>query len=115
MTFLLLPLITTFLYYLGSGAGITLRIRSQLPDPVNAFLSCPACAGFWYGLALGVYLYARGLTTLPPELAIVGIAAASSVWTPMISALFLQALEVVSSTYEPDVEEEEEYIAVQDE
>ena len=54
MTLLLLPLITTFLWYLGAAATITLRVRMLLPQKLNELLFCPACSGFWYGLAAGI-------------------------------------------------------------
>lgn len=116
MTILLLPLITTFLYYLGSAANITLPVRALLPQKLTDFLACPACSGFWYGLALGIYVHVRQLTELPPELAILGIAAASGVWTPLLAAVFLRSLADTSAIYadmgESEAEPEED--AVQD-
>jgi hypothetical protein len=91
-TLLLFSLITTFLWYLGSAANITLPIREMLPAKVNSFLLCPACSGFWYGLGLGIYAHTRHLLPWPSELVIFGLAAASGTWTALGAGLLLRAL-----------------------
>lgn len=107
ITLLLFPFVTTFLWYLGSAATITLPIRERLPTSLNQFLLCPACSGFWYGLGLGAYAIARDLTVWPPELTLVGMACASGVWTAYGAGLLLKALtyrdEVLSRQAENDL------------
>ncbi len=107
MVILLLPLVTTFLYYLGAAARVTLPLRALLPGAVNEFLVCPACSGFWYGLAVGIYVQARHLSGLPPEVVIIGTAAASSVWTPYGAALLLRSLTYSSELLESTVDHDD--------
>jgi len=52
VTALLFPVVAVYLYYLGAYAAVTQRLWSRYPPYVRELADCPACSGFWYGLAL---------------------------------------------------------------
>jgi hypothetical protein len=86
----LVPLVVTYVWYLGCAAEITYPVRSRLPLKVQSFLACPACAGFWYGLILGIVAWGwRGIWA--------GLTC--GILTPLLGALLLWALDYVSSTF----------------
>jgi hypothetical protein len=92
--FLIYPLLTVALYYLGARAMITQFLWSRYSPRVDAFMQCAACAGFWYGVGLGI----AGLVTDTPFIGSLAwwtpIAAglASVVWTPILADVHEAAL-----------------------
>lgn len=95
-TIILYPLLCCAFYYLGAQATITEFLWSRYPARLDAFMSCPACTGFWYGGAcagLGwwqgwAFLGLEGRHWLTPVL----VAFCSIVWTPLVSALHTRAM-----------------------
>lgn len=86
----LIPLVVTYVWYLGCAAEITYRVRERLPQKVQSFLACPACSGFWYGLIFGGIAYRlKGLWCGP----ICGLL------TPLLGALLLRSLTYVSAAF----------------
>lgn len=89
------------LYYLGSRAEITRPLWSKYPPRFDQFMVCPTCAGFWYGLLLGLaggwglglpFLGLSGRWICTP-----GIAALWAIWaTPVFAATHLYAVDVVA-------------------
>ncbi len=49
-------LLVAALFYALGFAKITDPMRSRMPIPVQRWLWCPYCAGFWYGVVLGATL-----------------------------------------------------------
>lgn len=90
------PLLCTALFYLSSQAEITRWLWSRYPERLDAFLSCPACSGFWWGLgcaSLGWWqrwpflgLEPRGWITLPV------VALCAIVWTPLLVRLHARSM-----------------------
>lgn len=84
MITLIYPLLCVAIYHLASQATITRPLWSRYPPRLDAFLSCPACFGFWLGLGcagLGQWqgwpwLGVEGWITYPI------LALCSLVWTP---------------------------------
>lgn len=106
----LYALLTTALYYLGSRALITRHLWQVYPRWLDRFMLCAACTGFWYGVivALGVgwyldvpFLLLPGRFWLTPV--VVGLC--SIIWTPVIAAVHLWALDRTAA--EPITEPEE--------
>ncbi len=95
-TIIIYPLICCALFYLGAQATITGFLWGRYPPRLDAFMSCPACTGFWYGAAcagLGwwqdwPFLGLDGQHWLTPI--IVGVC--SIIWTPILSAKHTQAM-----------------------
>src|SRR5262245_47969218 len=92
-------MITTALFYLGAYAVITSPIWTWISNHAPRLwhlLSCPACAGTWYGLvtsaAMG-QLFGIVPFGLPPTSAFTPlvIALASMVWTPIGFAVMYAA------------------------
>jgi hypothetical protein len=54
MLLVLFILVTTSLYYLAARAEITQWLWSRYPPWLDRLARCPACAGFWLGLIVGV-------------------------------------------------------------
>lgn len=105
--FVVYPLVTTALYYLGSWALITRWLWSRYPPILGSLMSCAACSGFWYGLAAGA-LGARAGVTFPGGAAsplIVGLCA--MVWTPLIAHAMLTRLEALHAPDEENAEDSE--------
>lgn len=101
MTALILyPLLCAAAYYLAARAKITRPLWSRYPRWLDEFTLCAACSGFWYGLACGGlgWWLKLPLGGLPPRepatVVIVGLAAI--VWTPVVAAAHLRALEGMS-------------------
>lgn len=92
---LLYVLLTTACYYLGAKAMITQWLWSRYSARFDAFMSCAACSGTWYGLVVGLAgqggagLDFLGLTGWWSALA-VGVGA--MVWTPMVAAVHDRSL-----------------------
>lgn len=102
MTALVLyPLLTAAAFYLGSRALVTEAIWSRYPARFAAFMDCAACAGTWYGLAVGIagaqiglpFLGLPGAAWYVPLL----VAACSMIWTPIVAAVHQAALERLGS------------------
>jgi hypothetical protein len=101
MTALVLyPLLTAAIFYLLARAMITSWLWSRYPPRLDAFLSCAACAGTWYGagvaLAVGYpldlpFLGLDGRAWYTP----VFVAGCSMIWTPMIAVLHHLATEAL--------------------
>lgn len=90
------PLVCCALFYLGAQAKITYWLWERYPPRLDAFMSCPACTGFWYGLgcaALGwwqnwSFLSLDGRHWLTPLI----VAVCSIVWTPIVVAVHTRAM-----------------------
>ena len=101
--FLIYPLLTAALYYLGARAMITQFLWSRYPPRIDAFMQCAACAGFWYGAGLGI----AGLCTRTPFLGSLAwwtpvvIGLASVVWTPIVASAHETALLRLSGAENP--------------
>lgn len=103
---LLLVLITTAAYYLGSRAQITAPLWSNYPPTFARFMDCPACSGFWYGVLTGGVFLALGYP-LPFDLPRILLSPfligwISMVLTPVGAAVFQHAINVNGSAIEPD-------------
>jgi hypothetical protein len=98
VTWLLFTSISAALYYLGSRATITRAIWSRYPDGFDNFMLCAACAGTWFGFALGAslgwwqHLPYLGLPGGHPVTVIV-VGLCSMVWTPIMADRMALALE----------------------
>ena len=95
-------MLTTAAYYLGSRAMITRPIWSLYPPRLAAFMDCPSCSGFWYGLIVGAIgcgglgLPFLGLDTLQLYTPL-AVALCSMVWTPVLAAIQHTAFERLGS------------------
>lgn len=101
---LLLWLLSTTLYYLGSRAMITSFLWSRYPLAFARFMDCPACSGFWYGwiIATSFVLVGRdlpfALAADPLSIFICGLV--SITLTPIGAAVLTHALAVNGSVVE---------------
>ncbi len=104
MSLLLLWLLSTSCYYLGSRATVTHFLWSRYPTAFGRFMDCPACSGFWYGAAIAVafVLCDRSLpfelTSDPLSIIVCGLA--SIVLTPIGAAILTRALAENGSAVE---------------
>lgn len=102
MILLLLPLITTALWYLGTRATITQWLWSRYSPKLARFMDCAACAGFWWGVVaftLMIVAYKKPLNTLY-YVPVIGLS--SMVWTPLIAYLHDQAMLRLGSAVSGD-------------
>lgn len=53
MTLIAFAALVTFLYYIGARAEVTRFAWERYPDRLDKLARCPACSGFWIGLAVG--------------------------------------------------------------
>ena len=103
---ILYPLICVALYYLGSQALITEFLWGRYPPKLDAFMSCPACTGFWFGLlcsGLGWWLQIPFLSLDPRHFAtplLVGLSAI--VWRFQATS----PVSACSATIEPRKEQQ---------
>lgn len=100
----ILALLTTSAFYLGSRAMVTQFLWSRYPAKLAAFMECSACSGFWYGLIAGAAL---GPTLeLPKTLTVVYgpllIGLCSVVWTPIVAGLMQRGFEQLGSVIPPE-------------
>lgn len=102
MTALLLyPLLCVALYYLMARATLTEALWSRYPAWLDRLTSCAACSGFWYGLGCAGLGWWQGWSVGglpardPVTVALVGLC--SIVWTPLLAALHIRALERLSA------------------
>lgn len=63
-----------------------------LPQFLNSLLSCPACSGFWLGIAVGLFGI-RPLATGSTTLDVVASGVCGLFCTPVVQAVFLWGLE----------------------
>lgn len=101
---IILALLTTSAFYLGSRAVVTEFLWSRYPARFARFMDCAACAGFWYGLIAGAAL---GPTMeLPSTLKLVYgpvlIGLCSVVWTPIVAGLMQRGFEQLGSVVPPE-------------
>jgi hypothetical protein len=98
---LLLWLLTTASYYLGSRAMITRFAWAHYPPSFAAFMDCAACSGFWYGAGLSTLFVVCQrdlpfqLTADPLSIFVCGLV--SMVLTPIGGAIMTRAFEVNGS------------------
>ena len=121
LTLVLYAMLTTCAFYLGSEAEITKFLWSRYPgshtpepgggylwpdgvlrmDPrpdvgFSAFMRCPACVGFWWGVLLGLFgAYHRvPFMGLPGRwwVTVLFTGLSSVVWTPLLAHLHRKAL-----------------------
>lgn len=105
MTVIVYVLGTTALYYLGSRAKLTRFLWSKYPRWLDNFMLCAACSGAWYALGLALIGAWRkwdflGLPGNDP-VTVIAVVLGGIVWTPIVAALHLWALDRVSVA-EPD-------------
>ena len=92
----LYALVTPTLYYLGSQALITQWLWGKYPRRLDAFMSCAACSGMWYGVAIsmiGWWLRLPFLGLAPRHwLTPILVGLCSSFWTPILARKMLDSL-----------------------
>lgn len=105
---LVYALLTSAAFYLGSRAVITQWLWGRYPPRLARFMDCAACAGFWYGVAVG----AMGAWVVEPigsspfslrewySPLIVGLC--SIVWTPIVAGLMQAGFERLGTTVNDD-------------
>lgn len=101
---IILALLTTSAFYLGSRAVVTEFLWSRYPVRFARFMDCAACSGFWYGLIAGAAL---GPTMeLPPTLNLVYgpvlIGLCSIVWTPIVAGVMQRGFEQLGAVIPPE-------------
>ena len=60
MKLLELGIATTAAQYILGASRILAPLRSRLPARVRRFLACPACCGWWLGVAFGGFFVPIG-------------------------------------------------------
>ena len=105
-TLLVYALLTTSLYYLGSRATLTEPLWSRYPAALARFFDCSACAGTWYGLAVGIAASTVGPATPPGLLSEsyspIVVALCSMVWTPILAGFMQAGFERLGSAVPED-------------
>lgn len=108
----ILPLLTSALFYLGSRAQITSWLWGRYPLGLARFMDCAACTGFWWGLILSLTLARHERLDLlafapfdPVTPLVTGLC--SMVWTPIVAGLMQRGFDwlghaVVDSPQEDD-------------
>jgi hypothetical protein len=95
-TLLIYALITPALYYLGSQALITRWLWGRYPQRVDAFMSCAACSGTWYGVMMAWVGWWQkwSFLGLDPRhwLTVVVVGLCSCFWTPVLSRRMLDSM-----------------------
>lgn len=84
------PLLTTALFYLFARAVITEWLWSRFPAWLQYVTQCPACSGFWYGIAcaaIGIYVFDKPFLGRTNWYVIIDVGLMSIVWTPILGAL----------------------------
>jgi len=89
-------LVAAALHYLLYWAEVTSWLTSRYPPWMARWAGCPACSGFWYGLACGgvgwwLRLPLLGLEPRHP-ITVLAAGAITMMTTPMVMALQLYAL-----------------------
>lgn len=98
-TLLLYPLVSVALYYLGARALITRPLWSRYPAWFDGLMTCASCSGFWYNLGLAaLFGYWKRWSFMglpgndPLTIGLVGLC--GIVWTPVVAAVQIRALEM---------------------
>jgi hypothetical protein len=95
----LYPILTTVLYFLGARATITKFLWSRYSGRLDAFMTCAACSGFWYGLLVAAVFRWPFLGLPGGSVLTVGLVAAASIfWTPILAHWHIRALVLTSGT-----------------
>lgn len=97
---ILLPVVSTFLFYLGGHATITQWLWSRYPAWLEAWAMCPACCGTWHGVGLGAFFgwwLGLSLFGLPPHHLVTWLVTGAwcAFWTPLLAWCHLRALGAV--------------------
>ncbi len=89
------PILTAALFYLGARAVVTTFLWSKYPPKLDAFMSCAACSGFWYGLACASvgWLFDVPFIGSTSALTVPVVGLMSMVWTPFIAAKHEDAMK----------------------
>jgi hypothetical protein len=99
---LLLVLLSTAFYYLGSRATITSFVWDRYPPAFGRFMDCAACSGFWYGILVSTAFVVAGrdlpLELTPDVLSILVCGWISMVLTPIGAGLLQRGFEMNGST-----------------
>jgi hypothetical protein len=101
---IILALLTTSAFYLGSRAVVTEFLWSRYPVRFARFMDCAACSGAWYGGIAGAVLGPN--LDLPPILtvyygpALIGLC--SVVWTPILAGVMQRGFEQLGSVIPPE-------------
>jgi len=123
----LIPVLSTVLYYLGYWAQVTEPIWSRYSPRIGTFMHCPACSGTWFAGALGVAAWLAGLPFLifPPlhsTLAafnqpglrwVTPLLAAlwGTFWVPKLAVRYLADLSAIPEEPNNDTEQEVDHSA----
>lgn len=99
---LLYALLTPALFYLGSRATITRALWSRYPPRFAAFMDCPACTGFWWGLVLALTIgWATRVDALgldPRDLLTpIMVGLCSITWTPIVAGIMQRGFDALGS------------------
>jgi len=106
--FVIYPLLTAALFYLGSRAQITSWLWSRYPTRLAVFMDCPYCTGFWYGLAVSLILQLPlGELAGDQVKTILVVGFCSIVWTPVIAGLTSLMHAQLGSIVDPTQDQEE--------
>lgn len=103
--FVIYPLVTTALYYLGAWALVTRWLWSRYPDGLFQLMHCAACSGFWYGLAVGIIGRQLGIDFPGGHYAPVVAALCSMVWTPVVARQMLYDINALGLVSTPSLGE----------
>jgi hypothetical protein len=101
------PLLTAALWYLGTRAVITQPLWSRYPKPIARFMDCAACAGFWWGVVVFLVLVkcwelpVMGAYTREYEHSVI-IGLCSMVWTPIVAWAHDRAMLQLGSAVDED-------------
>lgn len=103
-SWILYPVLGTVLYYLGCRATITRGLWELAPDPVYAFLICPACSGTWYCAVVALIGATQGVEFLGVSGPVTVILAAlwGSFWVPLLAYLHITAMEKLAGVVDDD-------------
>lgn len=104
-TLLLFPLLTVALWHAGAVAKLTYPITRRFPRPLQEFMACAACSGFWFGALV------NGMGALL-DLSFLGlpcrswyaypvVALASATWTPLGAWVHTRALLALDAILDP--------------
>lgn len=96
-------LVGAALFYLSARAVVTRWLWSRYPAWLDGLMSCASCSGFWF--AIGLHAAVRW-----PFLGVTWywswplIALAAVIWTPLVAALHLRAMEYLGVPAPVDTE-----------
>lgn len=103
--FIVYPLLTAALFYLGSRAKISEFIWSRYPAKLVSFMDCAACTGFWYGLVASFVLRLDvGALVVTNWYTPLVIALCSMAWTPIVAFWMDNALYRLGTVEAPSDE-----------